>query len=238
MIDWALAPALAGRPLFDQHWNNLTFLHWPIDPAQVAPFCPPGIHPDVLDGVTYVGLVPFHMQRAGLGRLEVPYLGDFLETNVRLYTVDDEGHHGVLFRTLDAQRLATVLLARYGYAVPYTWARMSCTRDGDELTYRTDRRWPRRGLGSTVRVEVGAPIHPTDTEVWFTARWGLHSRLAGRSLWTPNYHDPWPLHEARVLELDDQLVAAAGLTVDPTQLMRPLWSPGVHTQFGRPTRVG
>jgi uncharacterized protein YqjF (DUF2071 family) len=237
VIPWAFAPPLPGRALFDQYWQNLTFLHWPVDPAVIAPLFPPGTRPDVLEGVTYVGLVPFHMKGAVVGRLAVPYLGDFLETNVRLYTVDDQGHHGVLFRTLDAQRLATVLLARYGYGIPYTWAQMSCRREGDVLSYTTRRRWPDRGLRSSVRVRIGAPVEPTEVEVWFTARWGLHSHIAGRTLWTPNFHDPWPLHDAELIHLDDELVAAAGIEVSRSTLMRALWTPGVHTQFGLPTRV-
>lgn len=235
------APPLPGRTLFDQDWHNLTFLHWPVAPATIAPFFPPGIRPDVYEGdgrgLSYVGLVPFHMHGAGVGRLRAPYFGDFLETNVRLYSVDDQGRHGVLFRTLEAQRLLTVLLARYGYGIPYTWARMRAHRHEDRLTYTARRRWPKRGLRSRVVVDIGARTEPTDVETWFTARWGLHSRVAGRTLWTPNHHEPWPLHEAQLVQLDDQLVAAAGVHVDRSALLRPLWTPGVHTRFGRPTRV-
>ena len=102
----AVAPPLSGRVLFDQEWTDLVFLHWPVPPEAVAGFLPAGVRPDVLDGVTYVGLIPFHMRRAGPGRGHaVPWLGDFLETNVRLYGVDDEGRHGVVFRSLESSRL-------------------------------------------------------------------------------------------------------------------------------------
>ena len=44
-----------------------------------------GVRPDVRDGVTYLGLVPFRMANAGFGRRgRVPYVGDFLETNLRV----------------------------------------------------------------------------------------------------------------------------------------------------------
>jgi uncharacterized protein YqjF (DUF2071 family) len=238
MMASAPAPPLPGRTLFDQRWQNLTFLHWPVDPAQIAHLFPPGTRPDTRGGVTYVGLVPFHMRGAGIGPITVPYLGDFLETNVRLYSVDDAGHHGVVFRTLDAQRLLTVLLARYGFGVPYTWAKMTIERRNNAIDYRTHRRWPRPRSTSAVTVEVGDTTDPTDTELWFTARWGLHNRYAGRTWWTPNRHEPWSLHEATLISLDDQLVAATGIAVDHHTMMRPLWSPGVHTQFGRPSRVG
>jgi uncharacterized protein len=43
-------------------------------------------------------------------------------------------------------------------------------------------------------------------------------------------HEPWPLHRATVPELDQNLVAAAGL---PTPEGDPVvhWSPGVHTRI-------
>ncbi|MFD0525076.1 DUF2071 domain-containing protein [Paractinoplanes durhamensis] len=34
-----------GRPILGQRWLDLTFLHWPADPATVAPLLPPGTSP-------------------------------------------------------------------------------------------------------------------------------------------------------------------------------------------------
>ena len=66
-----------------------------------------------------------------------------------------------------------------------------------------------------------------------TARFGLHSRFRGKTLYIPNTHSPWPLLRAEVTVLEDQLVAAAGIAVvGPPESV--LFSPGVHTQFGWP----
>ena len=81
---------------------------------------------------------------------------------------------------------------------------------------------------------VGPATQATDLEVFLTARWGLHSTLAGRTIWTPNEHPPWVVHEAEIIELDQDLVARAGLHVPPTPTLRPLFAPGVHTAFGFP----
>src|SRR5690349_10552115 len=71
------------RPWLSQQWRDLTFLHWPVDPAVVAPLLPPGTVPDTLDGVTYAGLIAFRMVGLGPGRGPgLPYLGTFAETNV------------------------------------------------------------------------------------------------------------------------------------------------------------
>lgn len=229
-------PPELPRPHFThQRWGSLTFVHWPVDPESVAHMYPSGTRPDVFgDGLTYVGLVPFAMSEVALGfSRPIPYLGNFLETNVRLYSTDDEGRHGVFFLSLETSRLAVVPATRIALGTPYTWARMRLTREGRRITYDSVRRLPRRGLRSRVTVEVGAAIDPTPREVWLTARWGAHTRKAGRTWWVPNAHVPLPLYAADAIELSDDLVAAGG--VKPTgERLRALYSPGVRASFGRP----
>ena len=79
-------------------------------------------------------------------------------------------------------------------------------------------------------------MEPTPLEIWLTARWGAHTRNAGRTWWMPNEHGTWPLRSAEILELDDDLVAAAGIGVAGDRL-RALFSPGVHARFGAPVAV-
>lgn len=233
-----VAPPLPRPVLFDQFWSDLTFVHWAIDPERVAHLFLPGTRPDVFDdGRTYVALVPFVMRHTALGpALRVPYIGRFAETNIRLYSTDDAGHHGVLFRSLETERLAVVASIRGAMGVPYTWAKMRVTRRDGEISYSSVRRWPDRGLRSNLRVRIGDMVTPTALEVWLTARWGAHTRKAGRTWWVPNAHDAWPLHEARILDLHDDLLAASGVSTEG-ELIRALYSPGVNARFGRPSRV-
>ncbi len=228
----AVATPLAGRVLLDQRWESLTFLHWRVDPDGVAPLLPPGTRPDTYDGSTWVGLIPFQLAQRSFGT--------FAETNVRLYSVDAAGRRGVVFRSLEAERLTFVLGARWTLGLNYTWARMRIDRQGDVLTYASRRRWPSpRGASTRVVVRVGRSVVHDDPLVDFlTARWGLHTRRFGRTLYLANTHSPWPLVTAELLELDDELVAAAGL---PGVSSQPpdsvLFSEGVRTQFGPPLVV-
>src|SRR5688572_14802640 len=120
-----LAPRAAGRTVFTQRWSELAFLHWAVPPERVAHLLPTGTRPDTLDGGTYVGLIPFWMQGIGLlGGPGLPWVGSFHETNVRLYSVDEQGRRGVVFLSLDTSRLAPVLAARWGPRLPYLWSRM------------------------------------------------------------------------------------------------------------------
>jgi uncharacterized protein YqjF (DUF2071 family) len=232
------APPLPRPVTFAQFWSDLTFIHWPVRPEDVAHLYPPGARPDVFaDGMTYVGLIPFTMRRTTLGAsLPLPYFGTFHETNIRLYSTDDAGRHGVLFRSLETARLAVVPAVRGSLGVPYTWARMRVERCGDRITYDSQRRWPRRGLRSSVTAVVGDEMKPSPLDIWLTSRWGAHTRKAGRTWWVPNEHGPWPLYSAEVVELADDLVAAAGVEVAGERLPAR-FSPGVHARFGRPSLV-
>ncbi|MGO4341911.1 YqjF family protein [Pedococcus sp. 2YAF34] len=248
-------PPLPTHQIMSQWWRDISFLHWPVEPALLAPLLPRGVRPDIFDGSAWVGLIPFRMVDAGIGTgPPVPWLGTFAETNVRVYSVDDRGRHGVTFLSLEAQRLLVVLGARLGFNVPYEWASMQ-VRDhaapgGDEgdgrvLTYTTRRFTRSRAAGgrpprSRITVRVGERLgEPSPLELFLTARFGLHTQVAGQSLWVPNTHGPWPLRSAEVLELDDELVVAAGLgtfarTTPPASV---LFSTGVRTTFGFPQRL-
>jgi hypothetical protein len=223
------------RTVFTQGWRDVTFLHWAVDPAVVAPLLPAGTVPDVLDGATHVGLIPFRMRRIGLLRTPgLPWVGSFAETNVRLYSVDAHGRRGVVFRSLEAERLLPVLAARWVARLPYLWARMSVRRDGDELTYTSQRRWPGpRGAGCRIAVRVGGRLATPDPLAQFlTARWGLHRPGARGPVYWPNEHPEWPLHAADLLSLDESLLLPAGVPGIDGAPDSVLFSPGVDVRFG------
>ena len=240
------APPLSGPVIMNQDWLDLAWLHWAVDPARVAPLLPPGVRPDVLDGRTYVGLVPFRMVDAGFGRRgTVPWAGTFLETNVRLYSIGPDGRRGVVFLSLDTDRLPVVLGARVGLGVPYRWAAMSHQRTpastgspvGDVHEYAARLRRPHPAAGSRLRLRVGEPREPSELDHFVADRWRLHTRHLGLTLDVRNHHGDWPVHDAEVLELDDELMGSVGfgdLVSEPPDQVG--FSPGVHTVFGLPRR--
>ncbi|WP_262697402.1 MULTISPECIES: YqjF family protein [Streptomyces] len=234
-------PRPVRRPTLVQRWDELTFLHWAVEPEHVAPLLPAGTRPDTLDGVTYVGLVPFLMRGVGFGPGPgLPYLGTFCETNVRLYSVDGQGRRGVVFRSLDAARLLPVLVGRLTVRLPYRWSTMRLRRESDVITYSCGlrRRPADRGRTSRAVVRIGGAIaEPTPLERFLTARWGLHVSWHGRTVHLPNDHAPWPLHRAELLDLDDGLIATAGLPPMAGPPVSVLYSPGVAVRFGTPQRA-
>ena len=224
--------------MLDQRWTDLTFLHWRVPAERVAPLLPAGTRPDVFDGSTWVGLIPFRMRGAGFGEGHpLPWVGSFAETNVRFYAVDAAGRRGVVFGSLECERLAFVLGSRLALGLNYTWARMRVREQDDVLTYTSRRRWPApRGARSRVVVRVDERAVVDDPLADFlTARWALHTRAWGATRYLPNTHPRWPLQRAELLELEDDLLAAAGLPgLAATPPDSVLFSRGVQTQFGLP----
>src|SRR5919112_3904681 len=122
---------MTGPVMMTQRWRDLTFLHWAVDPKQVA----------------------HRMVGAGIARGPgVPWLGSFLETNVRLYSVDDTGRRGIVFLSLDADRAAVVVGARAAFGLPYRWARMRYRARGGVHTYDARLRGAESRVGSHVVV--------------------------------------------------------------------------------------
>jgi uncharacterized protein len=239
-------------PIMMHRWDTLTFLHWSFEPDVVARLLPADLTLETFEGKAWVGLIPFNMLVSLPHTPSVPWASRFCETNVRTYVHDKQGRPGIWFFSLDASRLGAVVAARATFRLPYMWSHMSVRRDGDTITYNCTRRWPGpRGASSQVIVEIGTPFEPgelTARDHFLTSRWTLFSMTPNMTLGpTPGtkrswqrladaQHDPWPLRRAKVLEVDDQLVAAAGL---PQPSGDPLvhYSPGVDVRIGRPRRL-
>lgn len=221
-------------------WDQLTFLHWAYDPAVVQKLLPEGLVVDTFDGRAWVGLVPFLMQVRAPQGPALPWISHFCETNVRTYATAPDGTRGVWFLSLDAARLAAVATARTTYRLPYFWSAMCLDHTDDVMTYSCERRWPGpRGARSLVKVRVGDPYAPEDLgdlDHYLTARWRLYSARRRGLRYALAEHDPWPLHRVEVLDLDDELMVAAGL---PQPIGDPIchWSPGVEVRIGLPHRV-
>ena len=231
---WPAGPRATPPVLMAQTWTDAVFLHWRIPPSAAAPYMPAGVEPDTFQGSSYVGLIGFCATGTRLfGRLPVPWFGSFTEINVRLYSRGPDGSRGVLFLTLDASRLAPVLAAR-ALHIPYVWSRCRPTRSGQAVGYDVERFGPQARTSFAAVPEYGEQADD-EQSIWLTARFGLHAAAAGRTVFIPNSHRPWPLHPATLTHCRDELVPAAGLPVSgPPDTVH--YSTGVRTLFGRPRR--
>lgn len=236
-------PTPIRRAWLRNRWDDLAFVHWSYDPADVQALLPDGLQVDTFDDGAgpraWVSLVPFRMRRAGPSFLPpLPWISTFAETNVRTYVIDSVGNRAVWFLSLDAARLPIVAFARWTIGFPYVWSTMAIDRTGDRWTYETARRrWPRSPAASTrLVVDAGPIVEPTDLDVFLTARWGTVAEWRGQLRHHPVDHPPWTLRAATIVELDDTAVIAAGLTAPSGEPLVRV-ADAVDARFGRPVRV-
>ena len=181
-------------------------------PSTVSSRLPPGLTLDTFDGSAWVGLVPFLL--AGVqprGFPALPWISAFPETNVRTYVRGADGERGVWFFTLEADRLAAVMLARVWYHLPYRWAAMRVERQGSTIKYRSQRS-RLFGQGSTaIGVEIGSAIETNELDNFLTARFRLYTAVRGRIAYAQIEHPPWPLRHASVTSLKEDLIQNSGV---------------------------
>jgi uncharacterized protein YqjF (DUF2071 family) len=235
-----VAPARrpAGRPIGLQSWRDLLFVHWPLPVDAVRHAIPRRLTPDLLDGVAYVGLVPFAMRRIRPAWLPGPLGLDFLETNLRLYVHLDGCDPGVLFLSLEASSRIAVAVARRSFGLPYHFARMSMERRDREVRYESARAGdhPRLALRFQIGDALG-PSLPGSAEHFLLERYYLYVERGGRLFRGQVHHVPYPAHRASVHELEDEIVGAAGLPAPAGAPAFVHFSPGVDVEIFAPHAV-
>jgi uncharacterized protein len=223
------------RTVLHQQWEELASFHWPYDPDVVQALLPQGLTVDTFDDSAWVGLIPFEMRRVRIGATPpVPWLGSFVEINVRTYVVLRDGRRAVWFFSLDVPRLAIVGVARSVFALPYKWATTHHQVDGATHRYRMVRQpTSARAPFADITFTVGPVIAPDDVspfEHFVTARWALTTNR--RTLLHGAVHHPrWPLRRVENVSIHQSLIEAAGL---PNPCGEPLsvYSDGVGVQVG------
>lgn len=193
---WALPE---GGWIWRQQWADLLFAHWPLPARQVRGLVPSALEIDEYEGQTYLALVPFRM--SGVMRRpfpDVPGISAFIEMNVRLY-VRHQGKPGVWFLSLDANNRPAVLAARRLFNLPYFYADMALSYDGNRIRYRSRRR--RDGYTFVGSYGPDGPVRlaePGSLEHFLTERYCLYAQQRDGSIHrTEVHHAPWPLQSAR-----------------------------------------
>jgi len=207
---------MSDRRPMRMSWHDLLFAHAPVPLAALRALVPAGLEIDTFDGAAWLGVVPFRMTRVGPRFLPaLPGLSAFPELNVRTYVTRD-GRPGVWFFSLDAANRAAVWTARRFFHLPYFDARMSCTADGDEVVYASER--THEGAASATFRARYRPVgdvyatRPGDVDHWLTERYCLYAaKPDGALLRVEIEHPPWPLQRATAEIAANTMAEAAGL---------------------------
>ena len=255
-------PLPSGRWQMTQRWNDLLFAHWPVPASEIAPLLPEGLEPDVFEGSSWLGVVPFWLDRIKVrGMPAIPGMRNFPDLNVRTYVRDERTHTpGMYFFSLDATNLLAVALAHTFFHLPYHWAEMHLDQRSErEFSFYSRRRLTDtpvifkaryRGLGPTRKLAEGGS---GTLEYFLMERSSLYTRnRSGQAVRANLHHVPWPLEEAEAEIERNDLAKAIGIELPeiepvlhysrrlavyvwPAELLRPALAPRPVTVAATPT---
>ena len=207
-----------GRRVMRQIWRHLGFIHWRVDPADIAPLLPPGLEVDTFEGAAYVGIVPFTIPLTRAGLLGLPIARAFHEINLRTYVHHGGREPGVWFWSLDATSRLAVMGARIGYGLPYFAAdiEMGVKASDGGAGETVDYRLRRRGSPAAFTARYGpvgavAPAATGSLEFFLAERYLLYARSSGGLRTARVHHAAYPLQPAAAAAVEQTLTSVAGL---------------------------
>lgn len=243
-------PAEPFRQLFWQNWCDILFIHWEVDPADMAAVLPPELEPDLYQGKAWVGLVPFRMTGIRpVGLPALPYLSHTLETNLRTYVkhkdpAKNTTSRAVWFFSLEAVNPFAVIAARLGYGLKYhranMWLSEQLRTDGSTLfAAGSIRRWPRPApVTSFVQAEIPAgPFQESQVDTlehFLVERYALFAQYRRQVVKAFVRHEPYKIKPGRLIDCNPELIAAAGLPIPKNRIENAI----VHRAMDVCVRVG
>ena len=194
-------------------WHYLAMLNYPVEPAILRPYVPPGTELDSWNGQTFVSMVGFLFLQTRVLGLPIPWHTDFEEVNLRFYVRrrGPEGwRRGVVFIKELVPKPAIALVAQTLYHENYHAVPMSHTLQRSSLphlpevtaTYRWwgDRRW--NGLEVITAGEAQPMASGSEAEFIAEHYWGYAAQPDGGCVEYGVEHPRWRIWPVSHSRLD------------------------------------
>lgn len=236
-------------PLFVADWTRAVFIHFAVDPVDLAPHVP---HPlDVVNGQAFVTLVSFSLERLRPGRVLPAQLGRTLLgpisahafLNVRTYVRGPAGA-GIHFLAEWINNPLSLRLGPLTYGLPYRLAqitRADLVAGGLTQIHVTEPGRP-GAIGITVPLQPDAPAAPSrrgSLDAFLVERYTAYTHRRGVNRHFHISHEPWDVSRVDLVRTDTSLLEALYPWFRDAQLVAAHVSPGVRdVRIGRPHRCG
>ncbi|MCS6845158.1 MAG: DUF2071 domain-containing protein [Caldilineales bacterium] len=185
-------------------WRYLLMLNYPVDPAALRPFTPPGVELDLWRGEALVSLVGFLFLDTRLRGVAIPWHRDFEEVNLRFYVRRRDGQaqggwrRGVVFVKEIVPRPAIAWVARLAYGERYVALPMRHTlwpgADADAAPSLVEYAWRHRGRWHRLGARPTGPAQPLvagSEEAFITEHYWGYALRRGRTVEYAVEHPPW-----------------------------------------------
>ena len=227
-----------------QRWEELLFLHWPVEPQVVAKVLPPGLGVDTYKGKAWLGVVPFSMRGVRPRFLPaVPGLSSFPELNLRTYVVDELRRPGVWFYSLDTPKHLPNWIARTFFHLNYRFARIQVEDKGGSRSYRSEL-WMGTDWDVPQEYEwerIGEPFtaEPGSLDFFLAERYRLfaYDDAKAQLMTGQVHHQAYPLQEVNLKRYSKRIFTLNGLSKPDSLPVSLLASSGVNVEISPMIRV-
>lgn len=181
-----------------QQWNDVFFMHWPLEPEKLTPYIPRPLELDTFDKVAWITIVCFVVKNSQLRGFSFPIVPFAIQTNVRTYVrMPQEKEPGVYFLNLYLNHRFAARSARRIFNLPFRYVEAGRIRKHKTYTYQS-------------KVQKGGPflLHATfeksnrviqsDLIQFLTERYVIWNRKGKQIIKVPISHDQWQIKEANV----------------------------------------
>ena len=192
---------LPSSPWFmSQMWEDLLFMHYPIDPGVLRNYVPQELELDVYENSGWISIIPFKVTKMrARGIPPLPLVNAFLEINVRTY-VKYKDIPGIYFFSLDANHFLYVIGLKTAIGLPYKHAYMVCKQMNNAFQFKShrlsDKSTSEKIDLTYTRGNVLFETLPGTLDYWLLERYCMYSYLGKYLIRGDIHHDKWKVSKA------------------------------------------
>jgi uncharacterized protein YqjF (DUF2071 family) len=219
--------------IWQQRWNDVLFLHFPVPSHELDSLVPPQVEVDTFGGEAWLSYVFFRLQLRPAWLPWIPGLSSLIELNLRTY-VRHRGQPGIVFLSMHANNRLAIRAASWLTPLVYRPARMAYESSADGWRRAVCR--AKSGQGGELSVTfrpVGhlAEAQPGLLDAWLVERYRLYVLgPKGKLLAADVEHPPWQISPAEIAVNEHTLGDVLGLPLRSSSAAAH-YSPGVVARF-------
>ena len=225
--------------IWQQHWRDVLFLHFPISADQLSARIPRRLEVDLFEGQAWLTYVFFRLKLRPAGLPFLAGLSSLIELNVRTY-VRHQGASGIYFLRMYADNRLAILASRMLTPLCYERATMIDRREHCGSGHIECR--PATVPSSVLSADVEITAPPTQPrsdslDAWLVERYRLFVESRSGSLLAADVeHPPWLISRAHLAAVQDSLSPSLGLSLPEAPTLAH-YSPGVTARFNAFRRI-
>lgn len=199
-LDHRPFPLPSSPWLLSQVWEDLLFMHYPMDPNVLRDYVPRELELDVFQNKAWITIIPFRVTKMkGRGIPSLPLLKEYLEINVRTY-VKYKGIPGIYFFSLDANHPLFVIGIKTAIGLPFKHAHIVFNQMENSFRFKHHRQSDKH---ATEKIELtykpGEVLFetlPGTLDYWLLERYCMYSYLGKYLIRGDIHHDKWKVSKA------------------------------------------